>query len=514
MIKHLLTPICSRTLLALSVFAIAISSSDCQAQLRLLGGRRNSEPAEESPYPGYDNWELKTVVSARPPIAPRLPATSDFQPNFIIHADPSRMLSQMQRRNRDQMPVNDTILETDIRGNSNSDTLTVPRLMPSNRGIEIELQLRTRAFSRTTGTNRAATARSHATTNIAGSKKILLTPASFQTTKARTVAETNSNIVDFHWGRRIGQNIARETADDQKSTVEYISATKASAQARRQFDSTVDQSVRQLQRQFRDQVRQLKSQDRYPDHLRLRSTYDRVVAEGWFDTGEQTLNSMALPPAPVRLQRDQAVVHIHESLVNHLVRQQIAEQKFDELKEEDWSERMADILPVQDGALEVADDDRKWSLKMSKEMPFDMRLENGEVSITMNVDNFTVGERDFPGMKIQAKYALEINGSKITAKRSDKLKLTPTAAESKTDATGKKKRVGVRQQIFRSMVRKRFNPIFAESVDASRFLEQIPQQAGQLDIRLTNLEYTNGWFIGTAGLSQKNGLNGGAVSSW
>ena len=496
----------ARTLLTAVVASLFISLTvvecDAQRQRRLLGRRGNTDSGTESPYPGY-GWELKPLVSARPPAAPRLPVASAIQPDLIIYAEPSRILSRMYRRTRELTPVNDNILETNIHGVAMNTTSTAPKLLPSDRGIEVELFLKTHARSETIGTNQAATARSHGITNVVGSKKILLTPASFQTTKARTLAQTNSDIIDFHWGRRIGQNVARQKADDQTSTIEYISASKASARASRQFDTTVDQSVRQLQRQFREQMRQLKSQNRSPQQLRLRSTHDQIIAEARFGTDPYATSGSALPPAPAILARDQAVVQAHESLVNQMIQQQIQQQDFDELQEDDWSEQMSDFLPVSTDALKVADEDRKWTLKMAEESPFDMRLENGQVSITMNVKNFTVGKRDYPGMKIEAKYAIEIGDSHVSAARTDKLKLTPTDEESKTDASGKKKRVGVRQQIFRSMVRKRFNPIFAETVDASRLLDQIPRQLGQSAVQLTNLEYSNGWFTSTMQLTNQ-----------
>ena len=486
------------------VVCTIVLSMACEAngQRRLRSRFASNSTGIESPYPGYDDWALKPLRLPTPPQAPRLIPPVNFRPNLIVYADPGRMLSQMYRRDQQITPVNDRILETNIQGLSLNNTTTVPILLPSRRGIEIELQLQTAANSRTVGTNRAATAHSLGITKIVGTKKILITPASFQTTRARTLAQTDSEMIGFNWGRRIGGNIARQRADDQASTFEYISASKASQQAGFQFDTTVDHRVRMLQRQFRSQVRNAKSRGQYPDRLRFRSTPNLLIAEAVFENDEFSQSSLLIPPAPQQLSRDQAVIQMHESIVNELMARQLRERDFRVLREEDWAESMSGLLPIDNSALRVADADRKWTLKMAESDPFRLRLSDGKALIAMNVLGFKVGDREYPGMKIEAEYDIHVAVDRITATRTEKLRLTPMESETKADSAGRR-RVGIRQQVFRSMVRKRFNPILAESIDASQFLDRMPQSLGGVQIEPLRLEYSGQWFTSLVQFSNR-----------
>ena len=466
-------------------------TGDCAAQWRLRG--RSAASSEiESPYPGYEDWELQPVRLASPPAAPHLAQPLEFLPNVLVFLEPGRVLSQMDRLDSQSTPVHDRILETEIQGASRNVTRTYPVLLPSDRGIEIELQMRTLANSQTVSRNRAATAQSFGTTRIVGVKKILLTPLSFQTTKARALAKTDSDMVGFQWGRRIGGNIARRRADEQSTTIEYINASKASRRAEDLFDQTVDHQVRMLQRQFRSRVQQLKSRGNYPDQLRLRSTSRILVAEAYFPNQSSGETSSPPWPAPTTLAADQLVIQIQESVVNQWLQQQLDQQDLSLLEESDWSERMGGILPISSKALTVQDEDRQWTLRMEDQRPFQLRLQNGVAQIQMNVANFRVGDREYPGMRIEADYDVSASHNRLTATRLGKLKLTPTEAESKMDASGNR-RVGIRQQIFRSMVRKRFNPIFSEQIDASGMLDRLPRNLGNLQLRLDSLDYVDDW---------------------
>lgn len=447
-------------------------------------------PASE---PLMQKTEIPTAVSPRETFG-------TATPNAIIHITAGQLLERLEQKQVTREPVYAVVLGTSLQGSAMTHTTVTPQLLPSDRGIEVALHLHSRAFSKATGTASAATAYNRGVTDIHGRKQILFTPAQFFTNNGEATANTQSDIVGFKWDRRFGERIARERAAEQKPMAEKITAQKAADQTRTQFDRQVDRQVRRFEAQYRENLpQQLAALPLQPNDVRFRSTQDTVIIESIFGGG-----ATDSPPPSLRFNgRCQGMaIQLHESVITETLARLNAALAGQSLDEKDWGNRLGDLLPTRADALKVSNTRRQWTLGMAKSRPLKVSVGNDGLHVALKIDNFQVGKSKYPGMLIETVYTPLIEDGKIIAQREEKLKLTPldedgSAVKPKeTEKTDKpkgsarsKRRLGVRQQIFRSMVRKRFDPIFAEEVPLG---EQQRTLAGT-EITISRIELDGEW---------------------
>ena len=414
-------------------------------------------------------------------------------PKIIVHVTAATVLDQFRQRQVTRDPVYDIILGTSIQGTALSHTSVTPHLLPNNSHIEIALDLHTRAFTETTGTANAATVYNRGVTEIAGRKRVLLTPTQFLTTRGLAEAEVQSDIVGFDWKRHFGERIARQRAEEQKPQAERISSAHTGDRAGRQFDRQVDRQLLKFESRYRDTVSgQLSRMPMQPDHVRFRSTSDAVIVDGYFGDGVVG----AWPPQlRVTGQQQGIAIQLHQSLLDSNLAQlndTLAGQSFGE---EDWSE-LGNLLP--ESSFNSTADRRIWTLGMPAEQPVKLKLSEAGLHVSVKIESFQVGDNKHPGMLIEVDYMAAIRDGQLHLDRSEKLTLTPLDEDGnlakptpRKTAGGKKpsRRLGVRQQIFRSMVRKRFDPAFAKSIPLG---SQHRSLAGNR-FKITKVEVADEW---------------------
>lgn len=506
----------SSTFLLLALFALFVlapaTGSVSVGQVRHVTYHRgaqfhpSSQPSFAAPRPMAPLNMLNAAahqthhdMTSAAPVASSGPLGS---PNAYIHVTSGILLSRLEQRQVTRDPVYDVILGTSLQGEAMAHTNVTPQLLPSEQGIEVALHFHTRAFTNTTGTNNAATAYNRGLTKIHGRKQILLTPERFFTNNAHAHANTTSEIVGFKWDRPIGERIARQRAAEQKPTTERISEKKAADRARMQFDRQVDRQVVRFESQYRQALQQqLPLLPQQPTGLRFRSTHNTMVAEATFGTGAANSH----PPSLLMNGSCQGIaVQIHESLIGETLSRLNDTLAGQSLDEKDWSKRLAEFIParaVPAESLKVSNNRRQWKLGMPKEEPLKIEMVDQAVKVSLKIDAFQVGESKYPGMLIESLYKPEIKDGKVIAKRGEKLQLTPLDEDGNTvrkevadkEPSAKKKsskgRLGVRQQIFRSMVRKRFDPIFAEELP----LGDQRRTFANNQMTISRIELANGW---------------------
>ena len=137
---------------------------------------------------------------------------------------------------------------------------------------------------------------------------------------------------------------------------------------------------------------------------------------------------------------------------------------------------------------------------MAKSYPIHLDFLDNTIFVELRFDSFKVGTSEYPGLRIGATYGLEIKGDKIMLVRQGKLQLKPPkksaediakdiANQSTEDSQPKSRRRGVRQQIFRSLARKRFDPIFAEALNVGSTRRSI----GGNSMTIAKIETSDDW---------------------
>ncbi len=401
--------------------------------------------------------------------------------------------------------MDDVILGTQLRGTALTQTHVTPRLIPNDQAIQIALNLQTLAHTKTTGTNSAATAHSLGTTRIIGCKTIYFTASQAHTTPARTMADVTSEIVSFHWGRLFGARIARQRADEQKPLTEQISAQRAEDRASAQFDRQVTQQLDRLARSFRQSMNaRIASMPIQPTHLRLRSTTDAVIGDAWFDHGIVT----AWPPGlNVRGSQQGVAVQVHQSLLVQTLEslnRSLAGQALDEQQLSQFGNVLSDASGGRSASPRPQRRSRReWTLKMAETRPIQIRITGQGIHVSLNMDSITIDEVPNPPMRVQAVYLPVIRNQACYLERQGRLSLTPVTERQQADgndsalqkgertgtAAPPTQRRGARQQVFQSLLRKRFEQVMVPSLSLGPQYRSIDGNS----ITLTNIDLSDEW---------------------
>lgn len=383
--------------------------------------------------------------------------------------------ANLQRSQVTQEPVSDIILGTTIRGSAESHSRVSPRLVPSHDTIGLSIDLATTVHSFTTGVNGSATVKSKGVTEISGTKLVHLSPRRFAAEPATSQATTRTQIVDFGWSRLVGAGIARKRADSQKRESEKISATRAAAKAKKRFDKQVNESLVDLHAKVMQPTWDfVRARYGSPD-FRFSTTSERVQVVGAIG------DTSALPSNPQLSGSSGFAIQIHQTLANALTAQQFANAQ---LAETQWFSKLKRILPS-DGSSKPADQ-RKWSVELAAQ-PFAFEFEDNQFSITIRAKGFRVDEKEYPGMQVQCSYEID-EDQPAKSKRIGAVSIRPL------DVNGtNRSRRGGRQQIFRSLLRKRVNPLFVQELDMPQLLAEL---AAASDVKLppiSGLHTQDGW---------------------
>ena len=99
--------------------------------------------------------------------------------------------------------------------------------------------------------------------------------------------------------------------------------------------------------------------------------------------------------------------------------------------------------------------DKPWSITFSPINPIHFNFHNNSIAISISADKITSGTKSLDGMKIEVDYALQFRGGGWHAVRGERVNV-----ESAIDG----KRLGARQQVIRTVTRKRFSKLFPREI--------------------------------------------------
>jgi hypothetical protein len=183
---------------------------------------------------------------------------------------------------------------------------------------------------------------------------------------------------------------------------------------------------------------------------------------------------------------------VHESAVNNLAAGMLAGQT---VREDHLAERMAELFGWQPEGLRPSDPEKLWSVQFHQEQPLAVEFHEGVVTVTLQTAGFTAGEQAIPGMRLQVAYRLSVDESGLTGSRLGRIEIT------RLDAWNDSDKVGVRYQVFRSMLRRRFERVFPAEFALARLPlpESWPQQAS---LYFSQCDADTGWLQLACSLSQ------------
>ena len=273
-----------------------------------------------------------------------------------------------------------------------------------------------------------------------------------------------------------------------KPAAERESARKACRRAERELDAEVDQ----IMSKWLEQLEQRQ------DLAAVLGSCDCIVSLQ--TTAKETVwrvrPKTAAPEEDATSQESVELDHDLHLVVDERLLEEVAEKAVGGklFGEETWH-KLGQLLPkLANKNLEVRDPEQVWAVSFA-EHPVDIDFANDQVVATLHISSLTRGEQTMPPMNLSVTYGVvtpsPINGVPVLRRVG---RPQATMAE-RADSL----RLGLRQQIYRSMVRERVMPLLPEEVEIGR----LPTVEGSdlhrtIDLKIGEgrLELLGDWSIG------------------
>ncbi|QEG35086.1 hypothetical protein Pr1d_23770 [Bythopirellula goksoeyrii] len=386
-------------------------------------------------------------------------------PNVHLEASEDLLNAALGSNTRTQGPFSEIIRGSRYRGMSTRDTQLNIRTLPAENAIALGLDLNVTVKSNSRTTQQRTTVSSASTTHINAIKQASYDDNGWVLKPTEANARTSSRITGVRSnriiGRRIAQRRARSSAYQQSGSVRYSVARRAEQRTRSEFDSTTQEMLdsweEDLDRNFRQP---LIERGQLPQLMSKRSTDDRIELT-FLQATDDELGALTEFPTPLEQpQTRDMVLRLHHSALNNFADGMFGGRNFreDEVAEE-LEERLGRKLP----GLEPEDSANLWSIDFADEKPLRFEFQEGVATVILEARGFTVGQKKIPGARLSAAYELSTSEGKLLGTRLDRIGISPLGSENEVG------KVGVRFQVFRSMLRRRFERVFPAEFEMIEF---------------------------------------------
>jgi hypothetical protein len=142
---------------------------------------------------------------------------------------------------------------------------------------------------------------------------------------------------------------------------------------------------------------------------------------------------------------------LHESAVNNLATGTLAGEQ---VREDQLAEQMAELWGKAPAGFQPTDPEKLWTIHFHAENPLRVEFADGIATVTLQARGFQVGKQSIPGARLRVAYELVAVDSRLVGVRQGRIEIVPL------EATDESTQVGVRYQVFRSMLRRRFERVF------------------------------------------------------
>ena len=401
------------------------------------------------------------------------------RPTLYITATLESLAAGIDRSISDRADVCETILGTRYVGCSDIDSHVHLTLRTDSEQMAMVFHLDTIARARTTGYRGSAKVSSHSTTEVQGWKEILIAADGFRPLPAESLGTTSSRITGFSWSRLFGHAVARQQACRSKPATDCEVVARAQRRVRLELDRQVGDMVDSLQRDYLYQVRMpLVIHGLLPNSVRCESRTDSLQVAAT----QASYRQLAASSDPPGRGLSDVAIQVHASLVNNTAETVLGGKTFGE---EQWREPFVELFGKSPEALRLAHPDRPWSISFEEQQPLELQLDGRSIAIRIRARRLEVGDQAYPAVEISAKYQLVVDEPGFVCQRDGPLEVVLPQSRSESN-------LGLRQQVLRSMVRKRFDPIFAAEFRLDRLPLPPPWRGGGA-IRIVSVEATGKW---------------------
>jgi hypothetical protein len=405
------------------------------------------------------------------------------QPNLHVDVSERFIAAGIDQPLDEVRPVTDNILGTAISGTAHTVGQVTGQLLPDENRAQLETKLVARAASDTVGYNGPATIWSRGTTNLSGSKRIVIDEKGFASYPARATASTSTQITGISAGGNIAQRVATNRVYESKPTAEQIAGSHAAARAQARLDAQTGQMLSKAHANYLQKFRNpLLRRREFPQLLKFKSTDDAL-----FITALQADSYQLGAPQASESPKDthDLGVRMHESVVNNASDSLLSGVTLKEKEVQDKVIELRGELPEQ---LKSDPDRDPWSITFSKSKPVTVVFTDNAVKITVRGQRYTSGDREFKGMNVTADYKIQPSGDSFKLVRDADLQIVPP------NFVPGQTRLSTQQVTLKTLLQKKFGKLFEPEIKADKLtLSGRWEKVGPLDLK--QLQSSSGWLV-------------------
>ncbi len=371
-------------------------------------------------------------------------------PNMHVGISTELLNALLAKNTRTHAPFRENILGTTYRGTSTTDAQFSLRTEPDD-DIAITLLWNATIASRSHSSTNRTDVSSRSTTHINASKKLIRQEDGWHIEPAQASTSSRSQITGLKVRRLFGRRIARRRVYQQRPTVDRSVASLAARRTRQEFDHSVNTMLASLEGDFDRRVRQpLAERDLLPVVVQQHSTNDSLQLTLLQADAEQqgTLTgfSHSVPQSAGDIS-----LSLHQSAFNNFATDLLAGERLDE---DQLAAQLGKLLGWKPLGLQRSDSEKRWSIDFDQANPLRVEFHEGIVMVTLLARGFQIDDQAIPGARLRVAYQLSVADSQLVGQRQGRIEIMPVATGPAAE------NVGVRFQVFRSMLSRRFDRLF------------------------------------------------------
>ncbi len=372
-------------------------------------------------------------------------------------------------------PIDVEIRGTYFRGENQTRGALGMQWVPNYENALVHFVYQATVATNAYGSDSGVTFHSQGTVRVAGEKQVTLDDTGLRWKSAAAQAIHESDIIDTNAdGREIGY------VYDEKSLTERAVERLAAADARATLDRRADDAFGAAQKFLMYKMRiPLMKQNAFPAQLEMRTSENNMMLTATQATPCQMAAATDPPDLPPG---SDLSFRMHASTITNLAVPLFGGRTMTEPEIETFVDDYLGFVPT---GLQTTDASRPWSVTFERQHPITLQLDDGILTVQLRADRFHVGEKEYPAMRIAARYQLAVGKEGLAGVRQTPLEILPKEYQAG-------QRLGARFSTFRTIFRKRFDRVFPESIPLDRFrLGGNWNWVG--DIEIDNFSADDGW---------------------
>ena len=284
-----------------------------------------------------------------------------------------------------ELDIDEVILGTKVVGAGTLSGTSFAELVPSPNRAAIRVLTDTVMDTKTDGSQRMVTLKSHTTGTLRGEKQILFSSEGITATPAKSKADLKANVSDVNVNAgRIVQRVARGQVDSRKTDSQAEAARRAERRMNTQMNERIDPNIAQLNDRYQKLRNALNKTGLFPRIWNLSSSSQQIDWSILLGNNEQPSAPL---PAPELNPTNGLAVQIHQSALNNMLQIALAGRLIDEEK---FSQRVSEFFDETPEFLKRKTDETPAKVSFGPEAPVDVLFVDNKIRVVVRLKDIQV----------------------------------------------------------------------------------------------------------------------------